>query len=121
MNILADQSLQACNKTNRALSNDNIQQYLQQLNNWQLHCENHIQHINKKFMFKNYTQAMGFANQIANLSEQENHHPKICIEWGKASISWWTHTLNGLFVNDFIMAAKCDNIFSELNFSSKKK
>lgn len=116
MSILADQSLQICDKTSRVLSSSNIQQYLQQLNNWQLYSEGHTQQINKKFMFKKYAQAITFSNQIATLSEQENHHPKICIEWGKVSISWWTHTLNGLFVNDFIMAAKCDKIFTELNF-----
>jgi len=111
MSTLSDQSLQACNTTNQALSNNEIQQYLSGLDDWKLQTENNIQQICKHFSFKNYTQAITFTNQIATLAEQQNHHPKICIEWGKVSIGWWTHTVNGLFINDFIMAAKCDDIF----------
>jgi len=112
MGSLANQSLIPCTNCT-ALTDDSIKPYLDQLNNWQVCTEKNTMQIKKTFIFKNYSEALTFTNNIAKLAEQENHHPKICIEWGKVTISWWTHTLNGLFINDFIMAARCDNIFAD--------
>jgi len=113
MPSLADQSLEPCTNSSTALTNEGINQYLTQLDNWQVNNEKDTIQITKIFVIKNYTRALTFTNNIAELAEQENHHPKICIEWGKVTVSWWTHTLNGLFINDFIMAARCDDLFAE--------
>lgn len=53
---------------------------------------------------------MAFTQKIAVLAEDENHHPAILTEWGKVTVLWWSHKINGLHVNDFIMAAKTDLI-----------
>ena len=113
MKSLADQSLHACDTGSQALSKADIKSHLCNLKNWEHHTENKINQIIKTFTFKNFIDATSFTNIIAVLAEQENHHPKICLEWGRVTISWWTHSVNGLFINDFIMAAKCDAAYTK--------
>jgi len=110
MSALANQSLLNCTQNNIALTHEQARPYLEQLSTWHIRIENKQMQVTKMFKFKNYAQAVAFTNRVAELAEQENHHPKICIEWGRVSVSWWTHTLGGLFINDFIMAARCDAI-----------
>ena len=52
-------------------------------------------------------------SKVANLAEEEDHHPEITLEWGKVTVSWWSHKIKGLHRNDFIAAAKTDNLFSQ--------
>jgi len=111
---LDNEAVIPCSQSSSALSKDEINRLLNELNNWYLMLDNGIQIISKHFTFKSYLSAIEFANSVASLAEQENHHPRICIEWGKVTIDWWTHSINGLFINDFIMAARCERIFSEL-------
>jgi len=111
---LDNEALIPCTQSSSVLSKEEASSLLNELNDWYFMHENGIQIINRHFTFKNYLSAIAFANNVASLAEQENHHPRICIEWGKVTIDWWTHSINGLFINDFIMAARCDRIFSEL-------
>ena len=111
---LDSKALIPCTSSASALTEEEIDALLNELNNWCLMPGNSTQKISKRFTFKNYLAALKFTNLVAALAEQENHHPRICIEWGKVTIDWRTHSINGLFIYDFIMAARCDNIFSEL-------
>jgi 4a-hydroxytetrahydrobiopterin dehydratase len=54
--------------------------------------------------------AVQLANQIAEIARQQDHHPSILIEWGKVTVQWWTHSIRGLHRNDFVMAAKVNDI-----------
>ena len=54
-----------------------------------------------------------FVSKVANLAEEEDHHPEIILEWGKVTVSWWSHKIKGLHKNDFIAAAKTDCLFVE--------
>ena len=67
--------------------------------------------LQRIFKFKNYSQAVEFTNKLAAIAEEEDHHPLIVLEWGKVTVQWWTHVVKGLHKNDFIMAAKSDEIF----------
>ena len=60
-----------------------------------------------------YEDSVAFANNVAQLAEQEDHHPEILLEWGKVTVSWWSHKIKGLHKNDLIAAAKTDSLFSE--------
>jgi 4a-hydroxytetrahydrobiopterin dehydratase len=62
--------------------------------------------LEKSFQFKDFSQALAFTNQVGQLADQEDHHPAILTEWGKVTVTWWTHKIKGLSMNDFIMAAK---------------
>ena len=67
-------------------------------------------HVFKQFKFKDFKEAMAFVNKVAGIAEQENHHPDITISYSKVSIEVWTHAINGLSENDFILPAKIDQI-----------
>jgi 4a-hydroxytetrahydrobiopterin dehydratase len=66
--------------------------------------------IEKDFKFKNFKEAMNFANAIAELAESEGHHPAIYISWNRVKVTLTTHAIKGLSENDFILAAKIDRI-----------
>ncbi len=112
MHSLAEQSLLRCDANSHSMPEAEVKQQLGSLNNWQAIIENNATQIMRVFTFKNFVNGLRFTNQIAELAEQEDHHPKICLEWGQVSVSWWTHTLSGLFINDFIMAARCDELYN---------
>ena len=82
--------------------------YFKRLQGWQL-VEEH--HIYKEYKFANFKQALAFANLVGDLAERENHHPTVCISWGNARVEFFTHVIDGLHENDFIMASKIDAIY----------
>jgi 4a-hydroxytetrahydrobiopterin dehydratase len=65
------------------------------------------------FEFADFAGAMGFVNRVADLAEQEGHHPDITIHWNKVELTLWTHKIGGLHENDFILAAKVDRLLDE--------
>lgn len=89
---------------------DNLQanKLLEQTPNWQI-INGH--HLNRHFKFKNFKTALAFVNKVGEISEQENHHPDILISYGSVQIDIWTHKINGLSGNDFILAAKISGVF----------
>jgi 4a-hydroxytetrahydrobiopterin dehydratase len=64
--------------------------------------------ILKEYLFVNYRQSMDFVNKVANLAEEEGHHPVMHVFYGRVLIELWTHAIDGLSENDFIMAFKID-------------
>ncbi len=72
-------------------------------NNWVL---NGAGHLYKEYKFSNFIKAINFANHIAELAEKEAHHPNLWITWGMCAVEIWTHKIDGLTENDFILAAK---------------
>jgi len=70
------------------------------------------QTIGAHVKFKNFAQAVAFTNKVAEIAEAEGHHPAILTEWGKVTVTWWTHKIKGLHRNDFIMAAKTDQLLN---------
>ncbi len=82
---------------------------LTQLNGWEI-IEGH--HLRKSYSFSNFVSALTWVNSIAELAEQENHHPDLELGWGYVHISLWTHKIDGLTESDFVLAAKIDAIES---------
>lgn len=78
---------------------------------WQLKEVDGIKRLERVFRFKNYAEAIAFTNKIAAIAEEEDHHPLMVVEWGRVTVQWWTHVVKGLHKNDFIMAAKTDEVF----------
>jgi 4a-hydroxytetrahydrobiopterin dehydratase len=66
--------------------------------------------IVKDFKFDNYSQTIAFVNKVAYLAEDEGHHPVMHVYFSKVTVEYWTHAIDGLSENDFIMAAKLDEI-----------
>ena len=69
--------------------------------------------LERVFTFKDFNQAVAFTNRVAEIANEEDHHPAILTEWGKVTITWWTHKIRGLSLNDFIMAAKTDQLYGD--------
>ena len=67
----------------------------------------------KHFSFKDFISAFSFLSKVALISEKLDHHPEIILEWGKVTVTWWSHKIKGLHSNDFICASKTDLVFKE--------
>lgn len=93
------------------LDDDEIAKLLPQTPKWNLSEHEGIKQLERVFKFKNFAQALAFTNQVGDLAEAEDHHPAILTEWGQVTVTWWTHKINGLHLNDFILAAKTDKLF----------
>lgn len=109
MSELAKRACIACSGDVPPMKGKEIEIFLKKLGgNWKVVGEHHLE---KEFKFKDWAEAMKLANKISEIAERENHHPEICIGWGKVTVRIWTHKINGLFESDFILAAKIDDIF----------
>ena len=100
-----------CRGHEPALADAEIADLQLQVPQWQLKEVDGIKRLERVFKFKNYVEAVAFANKIAMTAEKEDHHPLILLEWGRVTVQWWTHVVKGLHKNDFIMAAKSDEMF----------
>ena len=97
-----------CEKGTAPFTEVEIQRYLPALQgSWHV-VEHH--HLEREFRFKNFADALAFTNSIGSIAEAEGHHPDILLGWGKVVVTLWTHKINGLSENDFILAAKIDLI-----------
>jgi 4a-hydroxytetrahydrobiopterin dehydratase len=79
---------------------------------WALVEREGIQRLEREFAFGDFAEALAFTNSVGRVAEEEGHHPALLTEWGKVTVTWWTHKIRGLHQNDFIMAAKTDQLFS---------
>lgn len=75
---------------------------------WRLNADGRLE---RAFAFENFAQAMAFANKVADVAEEEGHHPDLHIAWGVCKVEIWTHKINGLTESDFYFAAKVDRAF----------
>ena len=78
---------------------------------WQIKEVDGEKRLERVFKFKNFAQSLEFTNKVGAIAEEQDHHPLIITEWGKVTIQWWTHKIGGLHKNDFIMAAKTDELY----------
>lgn len=99
---------------NTAVSRDEQAAFLKQLTGWTVVNDKNINQLQRMFGFKNFVDAMAFTNRIAELAEQADHHPAIITEWGKVTVTWWTHRIKGLHLNDFVMANKTDQSYTKM-------
>ena len=67
-------------------------------------------HLKKRFRFRNFREALGFVNRVGGLAEEQGHHPDVAFGWGWAEITVFTHSVDGPTENDFILAAKVDEL-----------
>ena len=87
---------------------EEIEKYLPEVTGWELLEDKKIR---REFRFKDFKEAMAFVNKVANLAESEGHHPDIYLHsWNKVRLDLSTHAIGGLSENDFILAAKINNI-----------
>ncbi len=104
----ADLPSQQCNDPPadcEALKQDEIEEFLQQLEPaWQFNAE--AKAISHSYSFKNYYQTIAFVNVIAQIAHQQDHHPDLMVSYNRCTVTYSTHSVAGLSINDFICAAK---------------
>ncbi len=110
MKALYEKHCEACQLGAPVVTEEEATQFQLSVPAWKRVFHEGVEKLNREFHFIEFKDAFGFSYKIASLAERENHHPTIMTEWGKVTVYWWTHKINGLHVNDFIMAAKTDMI-----------
>jgi len=110
------QDCQACSLDAPKVSESEQTEMMKQLHQWKVievevgldKTTEKIKQLERIFKFKNFKQALEFTNKVAEMAEHEGHHPALLTEWGKVTVTWWSHSIKGLHHNDFICAAKTD-------------
>jgi 4a-hydroxytetrahydrobiopterin dehydratase len=110
---LQDMKCVACRGGEPTVTEAEISQYRPQIPDWQIVERDNILRLERVLKFANFREALAFTNRIGELAETEGHHPALLTEWGKVTVTWWTHKIKGLHRNDFIMAAQTDKAYSD--------
>ena len=109
MSDLASNTCEACRIDAPTVSDNEAAILIKEIEGWDL-INDGIKKLKKEFSFSNYSDSVDFLNKVADMADKEDHHPQIILEWGKVTVIWWSHKIKGLHKNDFICAAKTNNI-----------
>lgn len=113
MTRLKEMQCTACRKGAPTVTDSEIRELHPQIPEWNIVEHEQIPRLQRSFSFSDFARALEFTNLVGRLAEQEGHHPAILTEWGKVTVSWWTHKIGGLHRNDFIMAAKTHQLYDD--------
>lgn len=105
-NLLKKKCVPCEGKGMKPFTRTEAEDYLAQTSDWVL--DENAQKISKEYKFQDFIGAINFVNLVADIAEEEEHHPDIHIHYNKVTLELWTHAINGLSENDFIIAAKVD-------------
>ena len=103
---LADRKCKPCEGGTSPMSKKEAETMLRKVEGW----EGRENKIRKVYRFKDFNESIKFVNKVADLAEEEGHHPDILISWNKVTLTLMTHAIGGLSENDFILAAKIDRM-----------
>ncbi len=114
MSDLTKEKCEACREGAPRASAAEIKEFLSTVPHWSVVTREDIPRLERIFEFADFAGALAFTNLVGRIAEEEGHHPAILTEWGRVTVSWWTHKIRGLHRNDFIMAAKTNSTFEGL-------
>jgi 4a-hydroxytetrahydrobiopterin dehydratase len=112
METLTQMKCVACRADAPTVTDAEIAEFHRQVSDWEIVELDGIKRLRRVFSVDDFAQALELANKVGALAEAEAHHPALLTEWGRATVTWWTHKIKGLHRNDFIMAAKTDELIS---------
>ena len=104
---LCDLTCGPCKGGTPPIKGPQLEQLHRQVSDWEVVDEHHLQ---RQFKFPDFASALAFVNRVGELAEQQGHHPDVELSWGKAVVKLHTHKIGGLSENDFIMAARIDQL-----------
>jgi len=113
MSTLSVERCVACRRDSPRVTAAGIAELRPQIPDWQLLERDGIARLERAFGFPTFAHALAFTNRVGALAEAEGHHPALLTEWGRVTVTWWTHKIRGLHRNDFMMAAKTDGLAAE--------
>jgi 4a-hydroxytetrahydrobiopterin dehydratase len=108
MTELAERTCVPCRGGVPPLTPEQVAALLTQVEGWKV-VENH--HLAKRYGLKNFAEALALVNRIGAIAEEQGHHPDLALAWGRVEVEIWTHKIDGLTESDFILAAKCDQVY----------
>jgi 4a-hydroxytetrahydrobiopterin dehydratase len=100
----------ACRGDEPTLTDAEIDELRPQVPEWQVVEREGVKRLERAFGFENFAQALAFTGRVGEQAEEEGHHPTLLTEWGRVTVTWWTHKIGRLHQNDFIMAARTDEL-----------
>lgn len=112
MDALAAERCVACRRDAPQVTAAEVAELHPQVPEWELHEVEGVPRLTRRFDFDDFAGALAFTNAVGEAAEAEGHHPALLTEWGRVTVSWWTHKIRGLHRNDFVMAAKTDRLYS---------
>lgn len=112
MAALTQMKCTACRRGEPTVTDAEIAELHPHVPEWQIVERDGIKRLERLFKFDDFAKALAFTNKVGAIAESEGHHPAILTEWGRVTVTWWTHKIRGLHRNDFIMAAKTDQLHS---------
>lgn len=108
MSTLTAEKCVACRRDAPQVTDAEIAELQPQIPDWELIEVDGIKRLRRVFPFEDFASALAFTDRVGEIAEDEGHHPALLTEWGRVTVSWWTHKIKGLHRNDFVMAAKTD-------------
>lgn len=112
MAALNEMQCEACRAGAPTVSDAELAELKPQIPDWELTEPDGIPRLQRVYTFKNFADALVFTNRVGEIAEAAGHHPALTTEWGRVTVAWWTHKIKGLHRNDFIMAAKSDQLYT---------
>jgi 4a-hydroxytetrahydrobiopterin dehydratase len=113
MESLASMRCEACRRGAPTVTEEEKRELQPQVPDWAVVEREGIERLERVFGFPDFAQALAFTNRVGAIAEGEGHHPALLTEWGRVTVTWWTHKIRGLHRNDFIMAAKTDALHAD--------
>jgi 4a-hydroxytetrahydrobiopterin dehydratase len=111
MGTLTQMKCVACSKDAPTVTHAEVAEFHPQVSDWEIVELEGIKRLSRVFSFDDFAQALEFTKRVGELAEEEGHHPVLLTEWGNTTVTWWTHKIRGLHRNDFVMAAKTDELY----------
>jgi 4a-hydroxytetrahydrobiopterin dehydratase len=108
---LAAEKCVACRRDAPTVTDEEVAQLHPQVPDWELIEVEGIRRLRRAFPFDDFAGALAFTQKVGEAAEEEGHHPALLTEWGRTTVTWWTHKIRGLHRNDFVMAAKTDALY----------
>ena len=105
----------ACRSDAPTVTEAEIAELQPQVPEWEIVEQDGVKKLTRVFRFRDFAGALAFTNALGELAEEEDHHPALLTEWGRTTVTWWTHKIGGLHRNDFVMAAKADELYGQLS------
>lgn len=106
---LADRRCVPCHAGTPRIGDAEARALLACLDGWELVDGRRLR---REFRFRNFRDALAFVNEVGEIAEAEDHHPELLLAWGRVRVEIWTHAIDGLSANDFVLAAKLDRLAS---------
>lgn len=110
---LLEQECQEIKSNEKPLTDLQIGELKREIFSWDVIEKNGQKRLRRLYKFRSFPEALLFATQVGEKAEANKHHPRLIIDWQVTTVEWWTHDVGGLHCNDFIMAAKTDDVYDK--------